>query len=658
MKIELSHDILAQKVYERVSLEDKRLREVERLIRERFAFYQGEPKLGQEEVEFIRPYLSKVELSAEERAFVNKSRQRITQRRVRRLVLAGLIFLGIIAGLSIYAINMANKNTQIEQANKEAIEERDKAEAAREKADSLRQEAEMATRRALAATAEADSQRTLAVNNADRADRNAKRIREDAKVLREQATTLERQADSLNNLTDNLIEANRVAEDKRQEAMKLRDIAQQKARAANLLTAQSLANQSLKIKDLDPANVRIKRLLAREAYRIHEQFRQDSTREWASRYDPQIYNALYDALAIDSSTLNQVTIGLRSQQRFQLRALDRGYEHLYALTSNGYLIRWGWDRLTQTLSGELPLIDQPGSDIYFLQAISESDGLLSTLGGMRGIRSFDLLARTFRSQSEEESAPDLIAIASDSGHTLLGQRQTDGQSILYFKHRPSERITLSEDLIEMVINHSGQWLAGRDQARQLWAYRLRPGDSLSVLQAYPISQERYSRLHFRPGTNELIAGREDGSVERLVFLNTDQGAINPIEMLRGHSAQVSDLAFDETGRYLASASFDGTVQVWDLANDRHQRFGPLSINVPGGLLQSVSFVPGDTVLVSGDNEGNLRTWPIDPHRWYLPLLAKLPLRREKFDAAEVQRYLGDRSEIESSGLFEALPEYR
>ena len=657
MKIELSHDILAQKVYERVSLEDKRLREVERLVRERYAFYQGEPKLGQEEVDFVKPYLKKVDLTANERSFVEQSRKRIVARRRRRLLTIAAVVLAIIGGLSFYAISITQLNDKIKAENAKALEARKQAEQERAKADSARKLAVAARDTAEKAQQEAMIQRDRAEKNADIAEQRAQRIRKDAKVLQVQANTLEQQADSLSRLTINLQAANQEAEAKRKEALRLRDIAQQKARAANLLTAQSLANQSLKIKDTDSESLRIKALLAREAYRIHDRFRQDSTREWASRYDPQIYNALYDALALARSDLNRVNMALGRKQRFQVRDLDRGSNHLYALTSNGYLLRWNWDRKQQSLVNEQPLIDQTSNDIYYAQAVSEAEGLLSTLGGMRGVRSFDLLADEIRTPSERDRTPDLIALAKETGQMLMGERLPNGKTRLFLRGRPHQAAFVEQGLIDVVLSHRGQWLAARNQLGHLLVYRVDLRDSLALRQGYTVSEERFSRLHFRPGTSELVAGREDGKVQRYFLLDSASEAVNNIGVLRGHSARVSDLAFDQSGRFLASTSFDGTVQVWDLASEAHQRFGPLVIHVPGGLLQALSFVPGDTVLVTGDNEGNLRTWPVDPRRWYEELLGGVPIQRERLSQQEAQRYLGDRREMESSGLFDALPEY-
>ena len=653
MKIELSHDILAQKVYERVSLEDKRLREVERLVRERYAFYQGEPKLGPEEVDFVKPYLSKVDLTPEEQAFVTNSRRRIMARRRRRVLSIAAVVLAVIGGLGFYAVSVTQLNAEIEAEKVEAERARDSAAAARDAAL-------LAQRRTDSALQEVERQRAVAVSNREEADQQRERAKRQARRAYEEAQRANEEAKRANNeaerASENAEEANRlrgVAEEKRLEALRLRDIAQQKARAANLLTAQSLANQSLKIQDDDPTSLRLKRLLAREAYRIHVQFRQDSSREWASQYDPQIYNALYDALAIADRDLNRVELSLAQTRRFQIRDLDRGAEHLYALASNGYLIRWNWDPQQRKLTDEQLLIQEGGSDIYFAQAISEADGLLSALGGMQGLRSFDLLANEPQTQRA-----DLIAQVADDHSLLLGERLGDGHTRLYRKRHADRPTILDQDLIEIAATHNGHWLAARDQQGHLWAYRLDLADSLRIRQRHRVSNARFSRLYFRPGSSELVAGREDGSVERYVLLDLgNDDPVNRIEILRGHSARVSDLAFDPSRRFLASASFDGTVQVWDLQDDKHQRFGPLSIGVPGGLLQALSFVPSDTVLVTGDNQGNLRAWPVNPRHWYQQLEQQVSIGQVQLEAEEVKRYLGERAEIESSGLFDALPEY-
>lgn len=79
--------------------------------------------------------------------------------------------------------------------------------------------------------------------------------------------------------------------------------------------------------------------------------------------------------------------------------------------------------------------------------------------------------------------------------------------------------------------------------------------------------------------------------------------VSPIITLRGHTAEVLSVAFDPSGKTLASGSRDGTVRIWDLASGKDL----VILDGHGGTVQSVAFSPSESVLASLGN-GTLRLW--------------------------------------------------
>ncbi|USR89665.1 TIR domain-containing protein [Phormidium yuhuli AB48] len=77
----------------------------------------------------------------------------------------------------------------------------------------------------------------------------------------------------------------------------------------------------------------------------------------------------------------------------------------------------------------------------------------------------------------------------------------------------------------------------------------------------------------------------------------------PIQVFAGHSDKVWDIDLSLDGTYLASASSDNTVIIWELDGQPYQ-----TLRAHNNWVRSVSFSPDGTTLVTGSDDDTVRLW--------------------------------------------------
>jgi WD40 repeat protein len=84
----------------------------------------------------------------------------------------------------------------------------------------------------------------------------------------------------------------------------------------------------------------------------------------------------------------------------------------------------------------------------------------------------------------------------------------------------------------------------------------------------------------------------------------DRVAHSDLHTFTGHTALVASVAFSPDGLRLASASYDGTVKVWDSATGQES----LTLKGHTGEVNSVTFSPDGQRLASASSDQTVKVW--------------------------------------------------
>lgn len=506
---------------------------------------------------------SKKEFETEQRIKELEQKRKLQRARIVALVLAG----GMIVALVGIVFAFIQK-TEADKERARAVEQEgiavknadlaklNEAKAIKEKnaADSARAEADIQRQRAIDNEAEAKRQRIEAENQKQLADE--KRIEADA----QRQLALENE--------DRAIKNGEEADRQRLKALEGRYLA----------IAKSMAIKSKELES-DPEK---EALLAQQAYVFNSKYNGYS-------YDNDIYNGLFYALRNNKHPL---TKSLEAHKKGSARALETNPKgnHIYSGGSDGMIIRWTYTGKEWT---NTKIVDERSDYLVYSLDISPDDNYLAA-GGLYAFNRDNNYVELYNLKDLKAQPKKIAGFKGDIGDihfTKDGKgfyaRDNSGRSIRYSDLTNVKEVISSKVKISSIdMSRSGQLLAGSGEDGMLYIWDVQNN---YAVKSFKVSNTTLTAVAFTPDSKKVVVGNVNGLV-KIVSIN---GVEEP--PLTGHSSSIEHIHFNHAGNFMATASKDYSVRLWNFDDLRQS---PIVLS-DHDWVWNVAFTPDDEQLIAG-----------------------------------------------------------
>jgi WD40 repeat protein len=568
---------------------------------------------------------SKKEWETEQRIKELEQKRKLKRARIVALVLGTAVVICLL--FLMYAfVQKSEADKQFNRAEVQRLQAEKNAEAARQaekEADEKRVEAEKAREAALAAKEAEAKQRELAeaaeraaIQNAELAKRNAQAARrnaEEARVNAQRAQTNEKIAKE-----QELIAIRNAAE-----ALRQRYIAQAKAMA-------------VKSKELN--DVEQQALIAQQAFKFNSEHE-------GYVYDNDIYNGLYFALKKQDHAL---TKSLEAHERGAARALVTRLANntIYSAGSDGKIIRW--NEQGNQWKSEI-LITQANYQYYSLDVSPDGNWLVASgLNTQNELKNYvELFNLNNMSASPKKIDGYTYAIENlnfTPDNKGFFARDNSGKSIRYSDLSKSQEVINSKVKINAIdLSTDGTKLAGAGENGSLYIWDVK--NNYAVTEIKDLGPH-LTAVTFASEGRRIVIGDNTGVVK---IFDSQTGMV--IRILSGHTSSIEQIRFNHTGSFMATASKDKTVRLWNINRLKEQ---PIVLSDHSDWVWSVAFTPDDEQLLASVHsstetvkgiEHTIHAWPTK-----IPVMSTILCEKVKrnINKDEWEIFVGDDLPYEST----------
>jgi WD40 repeat protein len=390
---------------------------------------------------------------------------------------------------------------------------------------------------------------------------------------------------------ENAIAAAEIAEQERGKAVDAQKRAEMEESNAFRLRMLSIA-QGMAVKSLQIQDNQLEGLVAQHAYMFN--LRYDGF-----KHDRYIYNGLYYALK-NLQFAEEDTIYSMKYHEGTVRGLtfSSNGENIYSVGTDGKILKWNYSD-TKASPEEIWQNDTRNRIIK-----STKNGRWLIVGSdLAGVQLFDLQRnkqKPILQKGHLGRVHDIVVANNSKFFISLGDDRT-----LRLNDFNNSKVlkTFNLEFNKMAMNAKGKVLALSSRSGKVILLNAANVD-LSITLISDKSRP-VNALAFHPENDILAIGFDDGLIS-LYDVSKGMNRVRKLTDLSGHSSGISSIRFNEHGNYLATASFDGSIQLWDFNNLNNL---PLVLSDHNAQVWNIMFSPDSNYLFAGCENGNIKIWP-------------------------------------------------
>lgn len=448
---------------------------------------------------------------------------------------------------------------------------------------------------------EAEEQRELAVQNAEEAKRQeeaAFAARDSADVERERAVL-----------------ASNLAEERRKEAEAATDLAKRRQLEADRSAGEARKAQALAQANADTATMQriraeqaseeaLKRRMLSIAQSMavkSEQMRMDTLLKGLLAYQSYSFNRQYEGIAYDPDIFKSAYNGIKffkgndfnvyNGHSSIVRTMVPHKGNIISGGSDGQLISWDFNNnSSKVLMSDLPIVKRMMVSDQSLLCLTSSSIINYQLGNDQ-FSNFDLQGYEIKDMFVTGEGKYILVY--DNRIVLTDDYKNDGEELF------STNVKINAVRFDKT---SGYLFGALSDGRIIYWKDLSSTEAPEHILA-TVPDGNWGEISFNNQKRVVAAGT--GNNQGAIYLwNINTG--KQLNSLRGHNAKITGIGFSSDGALMASASYDGSVCLWNM-DDLNTL--PVVFDEHGTWVTSVGFSPDDAYVISGDKDGNLRTLP-------------------------------------------------